>query len=82
MTFGKRLKELMAANGLTERGLAEKSGVSYGAIQGYVINRRIPGFDVVLKLAKALGTSCDVFAECTFEYEPQTPKTKRRKANQ
>jgi transcriptional regulator with XRE-family HTH domain len=73
MEFKSKLKELMQAAGLTEKELAGRSGVTYGAVHAYAIGRRAPSFENVIKLARALGTDCTAFAACTFPHELQTP---------
>jgi transcriptional regulator with XRE-family HTH domain len=83
MTFGEKLKELMHKAELTEAALAEKSGVPFGTLHTYVINRRAPSYEAVVKLAAALGTDCRAFSGCTFEYEtgraPAEPKRTSRR---
>jgi transcriptional regulator with XRE-family HTH domain len=64
MTFAKRLRELRDKAGLTERKLAAASGVSVASIHDYGLGRRLPSYAAVVKLSRALGVSCDVFADC------------------
>jgi transcriptional regulator with XRE-family HTH domain len=64
MTFAEKLRELRDAAGLTEAKLAEASGLPFGTVHVYAIGRRKPSFASVLKLAKALGVTCEAFAEC------------------
>jgi transcriptional regulator with XRE-family HTH domain len=64
MTFAEKLRQLRQTARLTEAGLAERSGVSFGAIHNYGLGLRRPTFIAVVKIARALGVSCEVFAEC------------------
>jgi transcriptional regulator with XRE-family HTH domain len=64
MTFGEKLRELRDKAGLSEAKLAKASGVSFGAIHNYGLGFRKPAFSAVVKIAKALGVTCEAFAEC------------------
>jgi len=77
MTFQDKLKQLMAATDpqLIEAALAQRSGVSYSTIHGYVNGRRAPSFENVVKLARALGVELTVFADCEFRYQSQPAKS-------
>lgn len=77
MTFAERLRQLRDEAGLSEAKLAEASGVSYGTLHEYVLGRRHPSFGNVVKIAKALGVTCDAFAECD-DIAEEKPKKKRR----
>src|SRR5947208_3319180 len=63
-TFGERLRELRQKAGLTQEALASASGISISSVRNYEQDVREPYWDVVFKLADALGTTCDVFKEC------------------
>jgi putative transcriptional regulator len=81
MTFAEKLRELREAKGLTEAQLAEASGVTYGSIHAYGLGRRKPSFHAVVKIARALGVTCEAFANCDDvgdDAEP-LPKKRRRK---
>lgn len=65
MTFGEALRREREAKGLTREGLAELSGVTFGSIHGYEFGRRAPSFTNVVKLAAALGLTCQAFAGCS-----------------
>jgi transcriptional regulator with XRE-family HTH domain len=72
MTFADKLKELREkAGGVSEAALAEKSGVPFATIRNYAMGRRSPSFEAVLRLAAALGVTCEAFAGCEFPYEAQ-----------
>jgi transcriptional regulator with XRE-family HTH domain len=84
MTFAEKLRELRDKAGLTEVALANKSGVAFGALHYYVLGRRKPSFAAVVKLAAALGVTCEAFADCDDvrgeeggEPESVTPAPKR-----
>jgi transcriptional regulator with XRE-family HTH domain len=64
MTFAQKLRELRDARGLSEAKLAEASGVAFGALHFYGLGRRKPSLAAAVKLARALGVSCEEFADC------------------
>ena len=55
--FGQFLAEKRAAAGLTQQGLAQKSGVPLGSLREFEQGRREPLFSNMQKLAAALGAS-------------------------
>lgn len=85
MKFGERLRELRDALGMSREALATASGVPFGTIHGYEIGRRAPSLAATVKLAKALGVTCEAFAGCddiggAEEEEPaKKPKGKGKK---
>ena len=65
MKFAQKLRELRDDKGLTEAQLAKASGVSLATLHDYGLGRRaVPSFANVLKLAAALGVTCEAFADC------------------
>jgi putative transcriptional regulator len=64
MRFADKLRELRTAAGLSEAKLAEAAGVSFGAVHNYGLGIRQPTFAAVVKLARALGVTCETFADC------------------
>jgi transcriptional regulator with XRE-family HTH domain len=64
MTFAERLRELRDKVGLSQAKLAEAAGLTFGTIHGYGLGRRKPSFANVLRIARALGTTCEAFADC------------------
>lgn len=64
MTFGEKLRELRTARGLSEARLAELSGVPFGTVHEYGLGRRKPSLSAAVKLAAALGVSCEAFSDC------------------
>jgi transcriptional regulator with XRE-family HTH domain len=55
VTFGKRLRQLRTAAGLTRTELGERSGVNFRTIEAWEQGRGEPLISAVPKLAKALG---------------------------
>ncbi len=64
MRFGERLQELRQQAGLSQPELATASGLPVGSIRHYEQGRREPYWQVVFKLASALGVSSEAFAVC------------------
>jgi transcriptional regulator with XRE-family HTH domain len=77
MMFAQKLRQLREAAGLSEAKLAESSGVTFATIHGYGLGRRKPSFESVVKIARALGQTCEAFAEC----EDVGGKVKGKKAS-
>lgn len=82
MKFAQKLRQLRDAAGLSEAKLAELSGVALGALHTYGLEKgggsRRPSFSAVVKIAKALGTTCEAFAECE-DIADDTPKKPGKK---
>lgn len=53
--FASRLSALLAQSGLTQKELAEKTGLTPAAVSRYVSGDRMPREIVVAKIAKSLG---------------------------
>lgn len=64
MTFAEKLRQMRTDKGLSEAKLAELSGVSFGALHNYGLGIRKPTFASVVRIAKALGATCEAFADC------------------
>lgn len=64
MLFKDRLKQLRKKKKMTQEALAEASGIPLNTLRGYEQDQRFPGFPAIVKLAKALGVSCDQFSDC------------------
>jgi transcriptional regulator with XRE-family HTH domain len=64
MKFGKRLQELREKAGMTQKQLAESSGLPLGSIRNYEQGYRDPLWQAVFKLADALGVDCRAFKDC------------------
>ncbi len=75
MSLGSRLKKARENTRLTQQEVADKLGVSNGAISGYERNYRDPDTDTLKRLAKLYGVSVDyltgndVIKETTEKYD-------------
>jgi transcriptional regulator with XRE-family HTH domain len=78
MTFAEKLKELRAAASVSQTELARLSGCSVGAIRDYEQEKRQPSLKAASRMAKALGTTCEAFADCE-DMSPEPKKPTRRK---
>ncbi|MHB1424601.1 MAG: helix-turn-helix domain-containing protein [Gemmataceae bacterium] len=80
MTFAERLRELREQAGLTQARLAETSGLPLGSIRNYEQGQREPYWQVVFKLADALGVSVEAFKDCidAGQSKARTSTAKRR----
>jgi transcriptional regulator with XRE-family HTH domain len=65
MTFAEKLRALRDAAGLSEARLAGAAGLTFASVHGYGLGRRKPSFEAVVKIARALGTGCEAFADCS-----------------
>jgi transcriptional regulator with XRE-family HTH domain len=81
MRFAEKIRELRAQRGLSEVRLAKAASVPFGTLHNYVLETRKPSFVAVLKLSRALGVTCEAFADCEdlADGEPE-PTPKARKA--
>ena len=62
--FGPTIERLMVENGVTYRGLAERTGLSAGYLNHLVHgNRPVPSNEVIATLAKALRVEPEHFRE-------------------
>lgn len=81
MTFAAMIRKLREEKSVSEVKLAELSGIPYGTIHTYVMGRRKPSFASVVKIARALGVTCEAFADCEDIAEEEKPSPKKaRKA--
>ena len=55
MTIGEKIKEYRKRNGLTQRELAEITGLAVGTIQQYELNKRQPRIEMLKTIAQWLG---------------------------
>jgi transcriptional regulator with XRE-family HTH domain len=63
MAFHAKLRELREAAKLSQADLANLAGVSKGGLADLEQDRYKPTWETVLKLAAALGVSCEAFNE-------------------
>jgi transcriptional regulator with XRE-family HTH domain len=64
MTFADRIRDLRTATKRTQSEMAKLAGVPLSTYRSWEQGQRLPSFPAVVRLAKALGVSLDVFAEC------------------
>ena len=69
--FGRRLRELREAAGLTQQELANRAGIKLGGVRDLEQSRNNPTWPTVLALCNALGVKCEAFTqEPTADAEP------------
>jgi transcriptional regulator with XRE-family HTH domain len=78
MTFGEKLQALREKAGLSQSELARESGVSVWTLRSYEQGRRQPLWDVLFKLAAALGVSCEEFRGCVEGHAAKSRKSPPR----
>ena len=57
--IGKRIKNMREKNGLTQKELAEKLGVSRQALSNYESDKRLPDIYVVAQMADVFSVTVD-----------------------
>ena len=72
--FQRRLKELRAAAGLSRQELAVRAGMSMGGVRDIEQGVNAPSWETVVKLATALGVTCEAFQD-----QPKPAKGKKEK---
>ncbi len=77
MTFAEKLRQLRDGAGLSEAKLADASGLTFASVHGYGLGRRTPSFPAVVKIARALGVTCEAFADCEGMAESERPAPKK-----
>ena len=82
MNFGGVLNELREKAGLTQAALADKANLSLRTIQAWEQGRRSPVSPDFFKLVKALGATCEAFADCedAMAQRGKTDKAKKGKS--
>jgi transcriptional regulator with XRE-family HTH domain len=81
MNFADALRRLREQAGLTQAGLAERSGIPIRTIQGWEQGQRCPVSPAFFTLVKALGVAGEAFAGCD-EDEPPAKAAKEKKGDQ
>src|ERR1700675_4348628 len=76
--FAARLRELREGAGWTQQQLADAAGMTREGIAQLETRRRGPVWKSVLQLAKALGVTCDAFAQPPGGLEPPGPGRLRK----
>jgi transcriptional regulator with XRE-family HTH domain len=79
MKFKDVLRELRSRRKLTQEELADKAGIPVTSLRGHEQGQRVPSWASVVKLAKALNVSTDVFSHCDEVQEEQAPKKRAKK---
>jgi transcriptional regulator with XRE-family HTH domain len=79
MTFAEKLRQLRDAVGMSEAKLAQASGLTFASVHGYGLGRRKPSLVAAVKIARALGTSCEAFADCEDVDSEPVARTKVRR---
>lgn len=80
MTFAEKLQDLREKAGLSQSQLAKESDIPVWTLRGYEQGRRQPLWDVIFKLADALGVTCQEFRGCVPGDGPKkTAKSKKAK---
>jgi transcriptional regulator with XRE-family HTH domain len=64
MLFREVLRSKREDVGLTQEALARKADTSVANVRNYEQGIRLPTFPIVVKLAAALGVTCEVFSGC------------------
>jgi transcriptional regulator with XRE-family HTH domain len=63
MSFGRYLRALREAPGLSRTELARRAGVPASTLRNWEADRGMPGLPVLLRLAQALGVTVERLAE-------------------
>ena len=71
MKLEEKISKLMKEQGLNQKQLAEKASITEASMSKYLSGERTPRIDVVVKIAKALGTSVDYLLD--NDVVPETP---------
>jgi transcriptional regulator with XRE-family HTH domain len=80
MAFGQNLQRLRLAAGLSQAGLADKTGIPVKTIQSWEISRRTPRWIALLyKLARGLDVPMETLAEGTLEEAGERPRQAKPK---
>lgn len=78
MDFGKRLREVLKAKGITRKELAREIETTPQNINQYITNRRTPKPCQIKRIANALGVSEDIFHDtrkpCWIPIEVKFPE--------
>lgn len=73
-SFAEKLSELREAAGLSQAVLAKKAGLSQKAVSNWEQGERLPSWDAVLKICRALDVSCTEFEDCDAGPPPKKPR--------
>jgi len=59
LQFWRNVKEELEYNLITQKELAEKTGISYNTLQSWITKNRLPDAEQALKIANELNTSIE-----------------------
>src|SRR5713101_3950879 len=74
MKFKDKLKQLRIKAELTQQQLAKKAGLTLHSIRNHEQGVRLPSWQAVIRLAKALSVTTDEFASCELEPANEKPR--------
>jgi transcriptional regulator with XRE-family HTH domain len=77
--FGTRLRNIRKSERLTQRKLAQESGIPERTIQMYELNESLPSFEALVKLADFFGITIDYLIGRKEINRKPTSKTKVQK---
>ena len=77
MLFKDQLRELREKAGFTQEVLANRARMPLGSLRNHEQGQRQPSWSAVVKLARALEVSTDVFAKCDDAVKEDKPAPKR-----
>ncbi len=80
MTIGAKIKEVRTHFGLTQKKLAEKSGLAEITIRQYENGKREPKIEALLKIANALDVAVVVFLDESLGVEETNDLMTRQRA--
>lgn len=66
MEFGRRLRELREAKGLSQDDLAKKADIRQSSIADWELGKTVPALNRAFTLCEALGVEIGVFKDCSF----------------
>ena len=58
-TFSQRLAELLKQQGITQKELSERVGITEASMSRYMNSERIPKSEIIANIATALNTTSD-----------------------
>ena len=73
-SFGRRLKRLRMAAGLSQARLARAAGLPFGTVRNWEYDKREPLLSAAVKLAAALGVDLNVLAGVEEKPKPKKGK--------
>lgn len=68
---GERIRELRGRRGMTQKELAEASGIGESALRSYELGMRFPRLETLAQLASALSVCPEAFEGCCIETDSE-----------